>query len=217
MLALFALARARSRSGSAHSAFKVYPLADGLFEKIYLLTRGQESYFFIASCRDRYILSLSITPDRYFEDAPRFDVYGNMQAKPKNSGNSTVPFSLCEVVVTVTSGSFIEVKRPQEKTSLFAIEKLITSQGHQKVIVKDQSIKWGLGERFQNHFEVRDGHWTIWNRDRPWKIDEGSKAESCQTYGHQPVYLAKEHYLFLYHLVYFKNTFGMMVEAEGDS
>ena len=37
----------------------------------------------------------------------------------------------------------------------------------------DDSIKWGLGERFQNNFHVRDGSWTVWNRDRPWVIDEG--------------------------------------------
>ena len=72
-------------------------------------------------------------------------------------------------------------------------------------------MKWGLGERFQQHFEVRDGHWTIWNRDRPWEIDEGLKHKSGQTYGHQPVYLAKEHQMSSYHMTYFKNTHGLMV------
>jgi len=57
--------------------------------------------------------------------------------------------------------------------------------------VKDRSTKWGLGERFQKHFEVTDGKWTIWNRDKPWKIDSGNLGSSDQTYGHQPVYLAR--------------------------
>ncbi len=55
----------------------------------------------------------------------------------------------------------------------------------------DKSIKWGLGERFQNNFHIIDGKWTIWNRDKPWKIDTGQGGVSHQTYGHQPVYLAR--------------------------
>lgn len=48
-----------------------------------------------------------------------------------------------------------------------------------------------MGERFQNKFAIKDGAWTVWNRDRPWEIDNGINGKSGQTYGHQPVYLAR--------------------------
>lgn len=48
-----------------------------------------------------------------------------------------------------------------------------------------------MGERFQKNFDLKDGKWTIYNRDKPWKIDHGSISFSDQTYGHHPVYLAR--------------------------
>lgn len=49
---------------------------------------------------------------------------------------------------------------------------------HNTFTVIDQSIKWGLGERFQKKFKVTDGFWTIYNRDKPWMIDSGKKGRS---------------------------------------
>jgi hypothetical protein len=68
-----------------------------------------------------------------------------------------------------------------------------------------------MGERFQNRFQIADGLWTIWNRDKPWMMDEGRPGVSQQTYGHHPIYLARERVSKLYHIVYFKNTHGMLV------
>lgn len=62
---------------------------------------------------------------------------------------------------------------------------------HNQFTIFDDSLKWGLGERFQRHFHVVDGRWTIWNKDKPWKIDEGKLTISDQTYGHHPIYLAR--------------------------
>ena len=83
---------------------------------------------------------------------------------------------------------------------------------HNSIRVVDHSTKWGLGERFQKNFRVTDGKWTLWNRDKPWKIDQGLPGQSDQTYGFQPVYLARNKDT-LHHLVYFKNTFGLLVDA----
>ena len=77
--------------------------------------------------------------------------------------------------------------------------------------VFDESTKWGLGERFQKNFHVIDGQWTLWNRDKPWKIDHGFPGISDQTYGFQPIYLARNNANKLHHLIYFKNTFGLLV------
>ena len=57
-----------------------------------------------------------------------------------------------------------------------------------------------------------DGKWTLWNRDKPWKIDRGAPSQSDQTYGFQPIYLARNNVNKLHHLVYFKNTFGLLVD-----
>jgi hypothetical protein len=38
---------------------------------------------------------------------------------------------------------------------------------------------------------MRDGTWAIWNRDRPWEIDNGQPTRAAQTYGFQPLYLAR--------------------------
>lgn len=63
---------------------------------------------------------------------------------------------------------------------------------------------------------MRDGQWTIWNRDRPAEIDSGSESSSKQTYGYQPVYLARSAENKLFHLVYFKNVYPMNVKLEGE-
>jgi alpha-glucosidase (family GH31 glycosyl hydrolase) len=60
---------------------------------------------------------------------------------------------------------------------------------------------------------VTDGKWTIWNRDKPWKIDTGMDGISENTYGHHPLYLARERQSKLYHLAYFKNTNGLFIES----
>lgn len=40
---------------------------------------------------------------------------------------------------------------------------------------------------------------------------------SEQTYGHQPVYLARSTNTKLYHLAYFKNTFGLQINSINNS
>ena len=87
---------------------------------------------------------------------------------------------------------------------------------HNSFTIIDTSTKWGLGERFQAKFRVTEGKWTIWNRDRPFAIDRGANGQNGQTYGHQPVYLAREKHSKLYHMVYFKNTFGMLIDVQKD-
>lgn len=88
---------------------------------------------------------------------------------------------------------------------------------HNSFTVNDPSTKWGLGERFQTKFRVTEGRWTIWNRDKAWAIDRGSTGVSDQTYGHHPLYLAREKHTNLYHLAYFKNTYGLLIEATKDA
>lgn len=47
---------------------------------------------------------------------------------------------------------------------------------------------YGLGERFNSGFRLRDGKWTIFNRDRGQVIDKG---QGYQTYGYYPFYLQR--------------------------
>ena len=75
---------------------------------------------------------------------------------------------------------------------------------------------FGFGERFQDHFEVKDGSWSIWNRDRPWEIDSGSASKSTQTYGYQPVYLAREKSSKQFHIAYFKTVYAMNVVKQNE-
>lgn len=105
------------------------------------------------------------------------------------------------------------MKRSQEGETIFSIEDLSVLPTHTQFTVHDRSVKWGFGERFQKRFHVADGLWTIWNRDKPWKIDEGKAGISDQTYGHHPLYLARERESKYFHLTYFKNTNGLMVES----
>ena len=41
--------------------FRVYPVTDGIFEKIFLAFKGEEAYFVTATCRDNGIVSVSVT------------------------------------------------------------------------------------------------------------------------------------------------------------
>ena len=47
---------------------------------------------------------------------------------------------------------------------------------------------YGLGERFNQGFKIKDGKWTIFNRDRGHIIDHGT---GLQSYGHYPIYMQR--------------------------
>ena len=48
-------------------------------------------------------------------------------------------------------------------------------------------------------------------------MDRGLPGQSDQTYGFQPIYLARNTATKLHHLVYFKNTFGLLVDATNNA
>ena len=52
---------------------------------------------------------------------------------------------------------------------------------------------------------MRDGTWAIWNRDRPWEIDQGLPTKATQTYGFQPIYL--ENIILNYSILLFSKQF----------
>jgi hypothetical protein len=62
---------------------------------------------------------------------------------------------------------------------------------------------------------MRDGTWAIWNRDRPWEIDQGLPTKATQTYGFQPIYLAREHNSKLFHITFFQTVHAMNVIKSG--
>jgi hypothetical protein len=123
----------------------------------------------------------------------------------------------CHVDIQVNeSEGRVELFRQGTRQLLFSIEEFKFEERHLEVHVKDPSRKWGIGERFQNSFHMPDGQWTIWNRDRPAEIDTGSEFQSKQTYGHQPIYLARSNTSKLFHLLYFKNVYPMNVKLQGE-
>lgn len=46
------------------TVFKVYPLADDYFEKVYLVNHNSRQHYLIVSCKERNILSLSVSESR---------------------------------------------------------------------------------------------------------------------------------------------------------
>jgi hypothetical protein len=50
----------------ANTVLKVYPLADDYFEKVYMLTHQNKPYFLTVSCRQKDMLSISLTQKREF-------------------------------------------------------------------------------------------------------------------------------------------------------
>jgi hypothetical protein len=62
-----------------------------------------------------------------------------------------------------------------------------------------------LGERFAANFRVKNGKWTIFNKDHPFEIDYGTGQ---QTYGYYPYYLNREKDNF-FHLTYFRSSNAM--------
>ena len=69
---------------------------------------------------------------------------------------------------------------------------------------------YGLGERFNSNFKLKDGKWTIFNRDHPFLVDHG---DGHQTYGHYPYYLKKGKKNY-FHLSYFRNSNAMDIIKE---
>jgi len=66
---------------------------------------------------------------------------------------------------------------------------------------------YGLGERFSSSFRVKDGKWTIFNRDRGFGIDKGT---GDQTYSYFPFYLIREKDNY-FHINYFRSSNAMDV------
>jgi hypothetical protein len=196
--------------------FKPYPLADDYFEQIYLVQMKGQSYYLIISCRDEHMLSISLSPHKEFEEQPRFNIYGNLEDKPKMGTHSYTLYRSCEMEVQVGQGNFLEVRRKGSIDAFFVIKNVSFSNMHNTISVIDHSVKFGFGERFQNNFRVKDGKWSLWNRDKPWKVDKGLPGISDQTYGFQPVYLARSTETKLHHFVYFKTTFGLLVDVAKD-
>ena len=72
---------------------------------------------------------------------------------------------------------------------------------------------YGLGERFSNRFRISPGKYTIFNRDRPFKID---RREGLQTYGHYPIYFLRES-KGNFHINYLRNSNAMDVMVANSS
>lgn len=53
-------------AAQANTVLKVYPLADDYFEKVYLLTHQNQPYYLAVSCRQKDMLSVSLTQKRNF-------------------------------------------------------------------------------------------------------------------------------------------------------
>ena len=71
----------------------------------------------------------------------------------------------------------------------------------------DTDYNYGLGERFNPGFRLRDGKWTMFSRDRGQVIDKG---EGKQTYGYYPVYLQMERDEY-FHVNYIRSSSPMDV------
>ena len=136
---------------------------------------------------------------------------------PKMGMNTYTFLKECQVKVNVNGTNLLSLQRGENDDPFFSLSNFTFDNRHNSIKVVDRSTKWGLGERFQRNFRVVDGKWTLWNRDKPWKVDKGMPGQSDQTYGFQPVYLARNTGSKLHHLVYFKNTFGLLVDATNNA
>ena len=58
--------------------------------------------------------------------------------------------------------------------------------------ITDSKIMFGFSERFTEHFALKPGTWTIWNKDNGQKIDSGATGTGgIQTHGYYPMYLQR--------------------------
>lgn len=121
---------------------------------------------------------------------PRYKVFFDNETMGMSRDQYTF-LEYCNVDMKVIEKPFqLLVMRKETSQLIFSLESIVFKSGYIQVTTKDAEKIWGLGERFQSRFHVEDGLWTIWNRDRPWIIDDGGHAKSGQTYGHNPLYLA---------------------------
>lgn len=87
-------------------------------------------------------------------------------------------FHECPVNIEIKNSFYIEIRRKDTGSLLLTVDSIQFKKLKNKFVVKDYSTKWGFGERFQSRFDIKDGNWTIWNRDKPWKIDHGKSFVS---------------------------------------
>ena len=143
-----------------------------------MVNHNGQPYYLIVSCKDRDMLSISISATRDFEEAPRFNIYGGTQSRPKMGQGAYTFLRECHAFVEVDTPNFLEVRRTKDSAPIFSLTNVTFANLHNTFTVVDSSTKWGLGERFQAKFKTTDGKWSIWNRDKPWKIDRGAQGLS---------------------------------------
>lgn len=91
----------------SNTVFKVYPLADDYFEKIYVVIHNNEEYFLTIACKEQNMLSLSLTKEKDFQEAPRFNIYGNAEIKPKMARGVYTFLQECHCHVEVNTSNFL--------------------------------------------------------------------------------------------------------------
>jgi hypothetical protein len=183
-----------------------------LFERSYSMNSPSLNLTLTIECRNYQLLSIRMAPPSGSPEMPRFRVFFEHETMGMNRDQYTF-LEYCNVDVEVAEQNCkLEVRRKGTKQLIFAIDDVDIQEKYVKVTTRDQAQIWGLGERFQERFHVANGMWTLWNRDRPWVIDSGNPAKSQQTYGHNPLYLAREQESKKFHITYYKNVHAMNVE-----
>lgn len=111
MLEVFLIICLWSTVVQATSVLKMYPLADDYFEKVYMVTHQNQPYYLTVSCRQKDMLSISLSQKRDFEEAPRFNIFGNADPRPPFGEDTYTLLKECRAEVRVNSSSFVDIRR----------------------------------------------------------------------------------------------------------
>lgn len=132
--------------------------------------------------------------------------------------NFSYPIALASIRLNYSKDPFdFTIIRKSTNATLFSTlsGELIFSDYYLQITTQtDTTYNYGLGERFNPGFRLRDGQWTIFTRDRGQVIDKG---EGKQTYGYYPFYLQIER-ADKYHINYFRSSSAMdLLKSTKDS
>ena len=144
----------------------------------------------------------------------RFEVPQNDPFPSDPLKNFSFPINLSAVRFEYTESPFdFKITRKFNNATLFSTYDgdFIFSDYYIQIQTQiDTYFTYGLGERFNSGFRLRDGKWTIFNRDRGQVIDKG---EGLQTYGYYPFYMQRETKNF-FHINYLRSSNAMDIVKE---
>lgn len=132
----------------------------------------------------------------YDPNSRRFEVPQGGIFPIDSKADFSFPLSIANYKINYTTQQFsFMVTRKETDAVIFdsSVVQLVFSEYYlQFGTILDSKTVFGYSERFTEHFPLKPGTWTIWNKDNGQKIDNGAtNTGGVQTHGFYSIYMTR--------------------------